>query len=560
MTTMALPNVARDGDRVRAAIDRAVAALFRVQRADGSWVDHLSSSALATAPALLALHLADPARYAAQIAAGCAWLRATQHADGSWGDAVIDAGTLNATAMALPALMILDPRRSAEAIARAQQFIDCQGGMAAIRDFQRCSLFPLCLQFMAMAGLCEQRDVHRMPLELILFPRRMRRWFAVTSPCVYAWGLMHARIMTARGWTRWLQRLATPRALGFLAATQGSNGGYEESAVLTATVYIGLTRANLGHDVAERCLDWLLSTRRPDGSWPIDRDLELSATTYVLGGLGASGHLDDARLERTAHWIAAQQMQRPWDVTGAPAGGWAWAQPSGWPDSDDTAGAALALARLGRPEHGQAVRRGCEWLLAMQNRDGSWSGFLRDGKLSMDGPCAALSAHAVISLVEAGGYGLRDRCIAKALGFFSRVQTSEGAIPNLWFRNYTCGTAWVLGAYAALGLGDHPVAVRCIGWLLRNQNGDGGWGGAREVASTVEETAWALTALRAAGLPSSHARLEAAAEWLMARQAPDGTWAPSVICFYYTQLRYSSDQMANGFALEALGRFAAGRR
>jgi squalene-hopene/tetraprenyl-beta-curcumene cyclase len=370
---------------------------------------------------------------------------------------------------------------------------------------------------------------------------------------------MHAKIMKARPLTRVLQRIAEPRALRFLDETQGANGAYEESAILTANVYIGLRTANVGHEIAQRCLDWLLATRRPDGSWPIDRDLELSATTYVLGGLEATGNLADPRLQRTAHWIAAQQMNEPWDPTGAPAGGWAWAQPSGWPDSDDTACAALALARLGQPEHGAAIRRGCDWLLEMQNSDGSWGGFLRNGKMSMDQPCAALTAHAVMALAEAGGYGRRDRCIRRALQFFARTQTADGAIPNLWFRNHTCGTAWALSAYASLGIAHDPVAARAAAWLFRNQNSDGGWGGARDVPSTVEETAWALTALSASGVPSRHPRLQSAADWLLARQKADGTWDPSVICFYCTQLRYSSDHMANGFALEALGRFQKGQ-
>ncbi|WP_394830615.1 hypothetical protein LVJ94_29320 [Pendulispora rubella] len=548
-----------DVDAVETAIRRATDALFRAQRKDGSWVDHLSSSAVATAPALLSLHLADPVRHAKAIAEGCAWLRATQHADGSWGDAVVDSGTLNATAITVPILAILERERSVDAISRGLAFIELQGGEEALRDLERCSIFPLCLQFMAMAGLYDADRVHRMPSELILVPQRFRRWFAVSAPCVYSWGMMQSRQSRSSRRVQWLQRIAEPKAIRFLEQTQGSNGGYEESAILTACVYIGLRKADVGHAVADRCLEYLVETRRADGSWPIDRDLELSVTTYILRGLHAAGKIRDPRLARTADWIASGQHDRPWEATGAPAGGWAWARPSGWPDADDTACATLALERLGRPEHRGAVVRGCDWLLAMQNSDGSWGGFLRNGRLSMDQPCAALTSHAVLALREAGGFGPRDKCIRNALRYFSRVQRPDGAVPTLWFRHFTCGTAWVLNAYAALGLPYDPVAVRCRAWLLRHQNSDGGWGSLRGTASTVEETAWALTALAAGGVPSSHTRLEAAARWLVEHQNAEGTWEPSVICHYYSHLSYSSDHIANGFALEALGRFHRGR-
>src|SRR5205807_2209331 len=101
---------------VEQAIGRSRDYLFSVQRSDGSWRDHVASSAVATPVALCALYHADRQRFATLLSRGCAWLQATQHADGGWGDATTDASTLNATSLSVSALKLIDPEGSAQAI------------------------------------------------------------------------------------------------------------------------------------------------------------------------------------------------------------------------------------------------------------------------------------------------------------------------------------------------------------------------------------------------------------------------------------------------------------
>jgi squalene cyclase len=89
--------------------DRAFEALYNYQQAETHWVGTLSSSALATAMALVALQLVDPVQYAEPIRRGREWLLATQAVDGGWGDAVVDPTNINATSLAIGALTFTAP-------------------------------------------------------------------------------------------------------------------------------------------------------------------------------------------------------------------------------------------------------------------------------------------------------------------------------------------------------------------------------------------------------------------------------------------------------------------
>ena len=90
-----------------------------------------------------------------------------------------------------------------------------------------------------------------------------------------------------------------------------------------------------------------------------------------------------------------------------PPGGWAWTDlPGGVPETDDTAGALIALAR-GRHRYPQlkqhrlqlAARRGVEWLLELQNSDGGWPTFCRGwSMLPFDRSATDVTAHAVRAL------------------------------------------------------------------------------------------------------------------------------------------------------------------
>jgi squalene-hopene/tetraprenyl-beta-curcumene cyclase len=553
-------------NKAAAAAEQATGALWTLQRPDGSWKGTLASSPVATGAVLIALHVIDRRTYGDLIDEGVRWLCQAQRADGGWGDTGTGPSTMNGTAIAVAALQLVGRADARRAVAAGWRAIERQGGRAAIEDLTRCSLGIVSQHFLYWAGLWPHQPEHRIPFEVILLPRRLRRKMSFTMPPIVAYGAMQARERQSAAIRRLIDRRAERASLRFLAELQeyaGPDGSFEESAFVSAAIAAALFRAGLGDDIVSQCLDYIVATGRPDGSWPVDRDLELSVTSYVTRGMQQGGHAADPRLRGTLQWIKDCQHRTGFAVTGCPPGGWGWARPSAWPDTDDTALAVETLTGFGLTEADTHLAAGADWLRAMQDRRGSWSCFIRNGIAEMDGPCAVLTAHAVTALASTTGRlpphtdPLRSREIGSALRWLARAQLDDGSYTSQWFRGRTAGTARVLAALARLGLSEHRIARGCRAWLAGNQQRDGGWGDGETAGSSVEETSWALLGLLAAGghdLP----QVADGVRWLTSRQRADGLWQASEVGVYFPGLRYWCDHMANGYALQALSVFCTG--
>src|SRR5262249_60731696 len=94
-----------------------------------------------------------------------------------------------------------------------------------------------------------------------------------------------------------------------------------------------------------------------------------------------------------------------------------------------------------------------------------------------------------------------------ALLSLPRQQRPDGSWLPLWCGTQhapddvtpTYGTARVLAAYRDLDRMNSDEARRGVAFLLRIQNADGGWGGAADTPSSIEETALAVEVLLDAG-------------------------------------------------------------
>jgi squalene-hopene/tetraprenyl-beta-curcumene cyclase len=583
-------------DRLDSAWQQAVAALLAELRPDGHWVGELSPSALSTSTALMALLQLRQQGVAIDsrvLAGGVDWLIAEQCPDGGWGDTSLSHSNISTTMLVRATLTEIRRTAGGESIGevpaaaleRAEAAIHQFGGVPALlarygRD--RTFSIPI-LTHCALAGLVEWREIPRLPFELACLPQRFYK--SVRLPVVsYALPALIAIGQVRHGmgppWnplTRWIRNAARAPSLRVLEQIQPASGGYLEATPLTSFVTMSL--AALGqarHPVAERGLQFLLESVRPDGSWPIDTNLATWVTTLAINALGPE--LPRDLRPPLQQWLLNQQWRQTHPYTNSPPGGWAWTDLSGGvPDADDTPGAILALLTLaGTSEPPVAVRDAIAaavgWLLGLQNRDGGWPTFCRGwGLLPFDRSSCDLTAHAVRALHAARGWldgQLVERvgtATDRAIQFLRIQQRSDGAWLPLWFGNQdvpgdenpTYGTARVLLACRDL-ISDRPeledLMVRGAAWLAGCQNSDGGFGGGGGTRSTLEETGLALEALCSLPVAAriSPRVIHAGIAWLT-EAVERGAWRePSPIGFYFAKLWYFERLYPLVFSLAAL--------
>ena len=570
-----------DADRLCAARDIAVARLIEEMRPEGHWEGELSSSALATATAVVALHANGRNEHTTLIGNGAAWLVADQNADGGWGDSPESPSNLSTTVLAVAALTLAGKRQFASALARADEYVSARAGrspderIAAITRLygkDRTFAVPILLTC-AVAGLVPWDRVPPLPFELAALPNALYKTLRLqvvsyALPALIAVGLALHRHSPARNRvTRALRNLTTAKTLKRLAAIQPASGGFLEAVPLTSFVAMSLAEASQArHPVTDRCLDFIEQTARPDGSWPIDSNLSVWLTSNAVLALDDAGALNGIDAGKTRDWLAAQQCQTQLAYTNAAPGGWAWTHlPGGVPDADDTARAVAALGALGEPP-ASAIARGVDWLLNLQNDDGGWPTFCRGwGKLPFDRSAPDLTAHVLHALCSGGGDRAR-KAIERGIEYLRREQRADGSWEPLWFGNQSApGKTNLVAGTSAVGpvlceMGERDSAERGTAYLYAVQNPDGGWGGAEGVESSVEETACAVAALsQTPHRAETENAIERGTNWLVGR-IEDGTWTvPAPIGLYFSSLWYSERLYPIIWTVEALGRAAARR-
>lgn len=491
--------VSLDPERIARCYQTASAALLDERVNDGHWVGELSTSALSTATAILALELFDrhrcapggsrsnprgadesvthitatlPAENASSlpdfesqelrtlIENGLSWLVEHQNADGGWGDTVKSISNISTSMLAHAVFHATGTvERFPECVARAQTYIDQTGGVAAVlRRYGKDRTFSIpILTHCALAGLVDWRDVIPLPFELACVPAQFYK--TVRLPVVsYALPALIA-IGQARFYhkrprnplSRWIRRLAIRPSLRVLEKIQPPNGGFLEATPLTSFVTMSLASMGLvNHPVTRRGLGFIVSSVRDDGSWPIDTNLATWVTTLSVNAL-QDDIPADTRTQLT-QWLINQQYRRVHAYTNAPPGGWAWTDlPGGVPDADDTPGAVLALLNLHQDNNisepvYDALQAAVRWLLDLQNRDSGWPTFCRGwGTLPFDRSSADLTAHTIRALhafqnacgdwVEASLRREIQSAIENGFRYLNRRQRPDGSWLPLWFGN-----------------------------------------------------------------------------------------------------------------------------
>jgi squalene-hopene/tetraprenyl-beta-curcumene cyclase len=291
-------------------------------------------------------------------------------------------------------------------------------------------------------------------------------------------------------------------------------------------------------------------------------------------------------LVKAAGWILSKQILGggDWQVKNKDAepGGWAFEfRNDHYPDVDDTAFVLMALQGVKYPDGKcmeAAIRRGLQWLLSMQNRDGGWGAFDRDNDRrficnipfadhnAMIDPSTADVTARVLECLGRFGWPAEHPVIRRGLKFLLKDQCDDGSWFGRWGVNYVYGTSGVLRSLETVSLNGQGYCQRAVNWLKSVQKVDGSFGESLlsyhvesakgQGTSTASQTAWGLIGLLAAagaGDPAS----SKAAEYLVAKQNEDGSWDEAEFtgtgfpCVFY--LKYHLYR--NSFPVYALGRF-----
>ena len=535
-----------DHEQVEAALISSRTLLLAELRPEGRWEGELSSSALATAVASVALGLAGRTGPAER---GLEWLRMHRNADGGWGDSPESPGNFTATLLCRCALgeETGTPHETVQAV------------LESYGDDRTFSAPILAMALLSGRAGSDWSLLPQLPFELAALPHRFYKWLRLpvvsyALPALITVGLLRHMKKPTR--FSFLRNRLIPHVLNILQRIQPESGGFLEAAPLTAFAAMCLTGAGFeDHPVTQGCLRFLENTVRPDGSWPIDINLSTWLTSLAVQAL--DGDLPEEARSSVRQHLLNTQWKKKHPFTHAEPGGWGWTDAQGGvPDADDTAAALLALNLLGcDPE---PAEQGLRWLLGLQNRDGGMPTFCKGwGRLPFDRSCPDLTAHAIRACIAWRSRMPPDlqkkitRFLRRSLRYLQTHQQTGGAWIPLWFgsqsdplhRNPVYGTVRVLEALRELDRQEFPMveSMQQYGllWLKNAQNPDVSWG------HSIEETALAVGAT---GLGSDR----------LLEMTSNGTRFPAApIGLYFAKLWYSEKLYPILFTVEALKRCSA---
>jgi squalene-hopene/tetraprenyl-beta-curcumene cyclase len=260
-------------------------------------------------------------------------------------------------------------------------------------------------------------------------------------------------------------------------------------------------------------------------------------------------------LTRAYDWLKSKQLKdEPGDWRIAKpdleGGGWAFqfANPH-YPDVDDTAVVAFAMADSVMPDLDESIHRATRWIAGMQSQNGGYGAFdvdntyyylneipFADHGALLDPPTADVSARCAMLMARvAQDHEEYVPALNRTVEYLRSEQEADGSWFGRWGTNYIYGTWSVLLGLEQTGLPKNdPMYTKAAQYLKSVQRADGGWGednfsyhdtsfSGKYRFSTSFQTAWAVLGLIAAGEARSP-EVKAGIDFILRHQQADGMW------------------------------------
>ena len=582
------------------AISKAEKYLLNLQDKDGYWLFELEADCTIPAEYIMMMHYLDDIDETLQSKIAV-YLRSRQSEDGSYPLFTGGPGDISCSVKVYYALKMAGDDINAPHMVRLRDYILSQGGAARANVFTRIAL--------ATFKQLPWRGVPYIPVEIMLLPN----WFPFHIDKVSYWSrtvmvplfilctlkataknphnvdilelfVVHPdeekHYFPERSWLNKaflaldkLGRLTEPfipekmrqkaidQALNWF--TERLNGEDGLGGIFPAMVnaYEAMLLLGMPHDhpnvvIARKAIDKLLVINEDDAYCQPCLSPVWDTALSALALQESNKNNNQTALSRAYDWLKSKQLiDQPgdWQIQrpDLPGGGWAFQfENPYYPDVDDTAVVAFAMADSDYPELQTSIHRATRWIVGMQSDNGGYGAFdvdntcyylneipFADHGALLDPPTADVSARCAMLMAKvAQDHDEYRPALQRTIDYLRAEQEDDGSWFGRWGTNYIYGTWSGLLALEQTDLPkSDPMYRKAVAWLKSVQREDGGWGEdnlsyhddkkyrGRYHFSTAFQTAWALLALMAAGETRSP-EVKAGIEFLLKTQLSDGRW------------------------------------
>lgn len=346
-------------------------------------------------------------------------------------------------------------------------------------------------------------------------------------------------------------------------------------------------------------LEWIRKERQGHDGHIITFRMPIWDTGLALRALHESGYsLEHPVIKRGAQYLvnnrttnmALSPLDVPLDRLPVPfrenfGNGWGYT-PHLFSDWDDTAIAVNVLSRYGT----EVVSDDVEFLLDVQNNDGSWSAFVSnfspfDGERKREiineigrpayeflfntHASPDVTGHALEALGRTGSTVENSEAVRRAVEYYRRSQNSNDMWIAVWGAGYTYGTSSaLLGMDTVETDMEQSFVQNAVDALLDKQFDSGGWGDdsawdfmEEEIpyesnGPKISQTGWVIQSLIAAGVDTTHPAIEDGITYLIEQQRTDGSWRAQGIGANFGPPFFKNETATQAAPLRALSDYA----